>query len=280
MSYVTDEQLLAHIKAGKSIAWLAGATGWSSDELEAFADERGYVFGSNGVPRRSAVPLADLPARQRPIVLDQADLIGAAVRQTRTQEPSPPGLDETSTSGPPGGEAEQVSPIVSPSEVTVGAASPGGGGAVDDQAELIRRDALDDQIDLEFERALDAIEDLDWPALVNLGSRSCEQETRDLAGTITESVDHLRGLLIAEQEAADAIDLAACELRDAILTEEQLATQLEALRARIEELAPTNRVRAWATANGRSVSPKGPLPDYIRRDYLAHVAGIPTAVSS
>jgi hypothetical protein len=57
MVYATAEQLLGHIQHGKSLAWLAGASGMSADELEALADRNGYVFGSNGVPRRSAIPL-------------------------------------------------------------------------------------------------------------------------------------------------------------------------------------------------------------------------------
>lgn len=266
MSHVTDEQLLAQIKAGKSIAWLAGATGWSQDELEAFADERGYVFGSNGVPRRSAVPLAEPP--RPPVVLDEPDLQAAAtdgLAELREafpgralasvapelyppQEPSPPGPDEMSTSGPPGGEA--------------------------DQADLVRRDVTDDQADLEFERALDAIEELDWQALVGLGSRSAVPETRILADTITEEVGELRRLLIEEREAAAALNLAASELRDAVLTEEQLATQLEALRERIEQLAPANQVRAWATRTGRRVGPRGSIPDQLRRDYIQEVTGL------
>lgn len=257
MSHVTDEQLLAQIKAGKSIAWLAGATGWSQDELEAFADERGYVFGSNGVPRRSAVPLAEPPGP--PVVLDHEQLLEAAEAPGGMRlitagwppatEPSPPGL----SSEPPGGEV--------------------------DQADLVRRDVNDDQADLEFDRALDAIEDLDWEALVGVGMRAAEQETRLLALTINDEVAALRVLLIEERDAAAALNLAVSELRDCVLTEEQLATQLEALRERIEQLAPANQVRAWAARTGRKVGPRGSIPEQLRRDYIEEVTGLAVAAS-
>lgn len=56
MTYVTEEQLLHHIKNGKALGWLVTATGKNPGELEDIALRAGYVFGSNGVGRRSSIP--------------------------------------------------------------------------------------------------------------------------------------------------------------------------------------------------------------------------------
>lgn len=78
----TPEQLLHHIENGKALGQLVTLTGKGPDEIENLAAAHGWVFGSNGVARRSAIPADvghhrdDEPGREltaRDVLDDQAD---------------------------------------------------------------------------------------------------------------------------------------------------------------------------------------------------------------
>ena len=226
-SRATELQLLAQITQGKSLAWLAGSSGWAEFEIDEFAERHGYVFGSNGVPRRSAVPV----------------------------EPDPiPRADDS----PEGAELSQELPEVAQARADDAASLAGGD-------ELIARDVLDDQAALELDRALDAIEELDWPTLVDLGDASPVPETNELAEHVRADVDTLRARLIEERDSAQSIE----QLREHVLAAEQLEVQLRTLQARIDELVPDAAVRAWARGAGVTCPARGRLPVDIRRAYVA-----------
>lgn len=71
----TPEQLLHHIQNGKSLGQLVTLSGLSPTELEELADQHGWVFGSNGVARRSAIPV-DLGEVAQARADDAASLAG------------------------------------------------------------------------------------------------------------------------------------------------------------------------------------------------------------
>jgi hypothetical protein len=252
MAFVTDAQLLQHLQNGKTLGWLV-AHGLDPSYLEEFADQHGLVFGSNGVARRSAVPL-DLPAAPADDTPEGSE---------RSQDPADYGDFVLASVD----SAEQLR-----REVQAGlgehaqaraddAASLAGGD------ELVTRDVEDDQADRALDAALDEIEELDWEHLVLMGRQSPSLATNERADNVEHAAQELRRVLIQERDAAQLAALNAVAMEEALLDLEQAHTQLLAREATLVELAPDSEVRRWAKAVGRNVATRGHVPAELRVAY-------------
>lgn len=239
MAYVTEEQLLHHIKNGKSLGWLVTATGKNPGELEDIALRAGYVFGSNGVGRRSSIPddtgehSTDDTAWSK--FLDRAGV--------EALEPSPPpdqAPDPASTG--PDAPPEPAGAVPGPAAES---GRPQGGG--------------------EPPAYVPEYEDpgLPWRRLLELGREAPQNATRTKAERLARYVDELMADLARNDSKARA--LAEVErLRNELRQAELIAfgaPRRPAPNSRAE------RMRDWARLQGMPVGGSGPLPTNIVQAY-------------
>src|SRR6185437_6926368 len=241
MPYVfTDEQLLAQIRNGKTLGQLSALVGREPSWLEEFAEGAGYVFGSNGVPRRSAIPLIE----EHELRADDSPA-GAE----RSQEPWRPhecddyhdGACSTccaaSMAPCPHAEASPPPDPESRDHLHGSGAIPAAAGG----GELARYSAAE---------------------LIYRGRQSTVQRTRTMAERAATVIAELRRTLVADAQVEATRALAAQRRAEsaAIEARERRVRADNAAKAIGRPPSEADEIRRWAIAEGMQIASRGRIP--------------------